>query len=90
MFTPLGWAAVLYIGTFGASVGYSLWVFALKNTTPTRVAIFLSLNPLAATLLGWALLAEPLTPRFVIGLIAVLAGIMITNRPDGAELEAAA
>ena len=89
MFTPLGWTAILYIGIFGAAVGYSLWVSALQNTTPTRVAIFLSLNPLTATFLGWALLDEPITSRFLMGLVAVLVGIIITNRPDGAELKAA-
>ena len=89
-FTPLGWTAILYIGIFGASVGYSLWASALKNTTPTRVAIFLSLNPLTATFLGWALLDEPITSRFLMGLIAVLVGIIITNKPDGAELKAPA
>jgi drug/metabolite transporter (DMT)-like permease len=89
-FTPLGWTAILYIGTFGAAVGYLLWVSALRTTTPTRVAIFLSLNPLTATFLGWALLDEPITSRFLMGLVAVLVGIIITNRPDAGELKAAA
>lgn len=74
-FTPLGWAAVLYIGTFGAAVGYSLWVWALERTTPTRVSLFLALNPLTATLLGAAFLEEPLTGRFLAGFLAVLLGL---------------
>ena len=78
-FTPLGWAAVLYIGTFGAGIGYSLWVWALAHTTPTRVSIFLTLNPLTATLLGGTFLDEPITSRFVMGLLAVLAGIVAVH-----------
>lgn len=81
-FTPWGWAAVLYIGTFGGGIGYALWVWALAHTSPTRVAIFLTLNPLTATLLGGAFLDEPITPRFVMGLLAVLAGIVAVQRPD--------
>lgn len=81
-FTPLGWTAVLYIGTFGAGIGYSLWVWALAHTTPTRVSIFLILNPLTATLLGGMFLDEPISPHFVIGLLAVLAGIGVVHRPD--------
>ncbi len=81
-FTPWGWAAVLYIGTFGGGIGYALWVWALAHTSPTRVAIFLTLNPLTATLLGCAFLDEPITPRFVMGLLAVLAGIVAVQRPD--------
>ena len=82
--TPLGWAAVFYIGTFGAGVGYFLWVWALERTTPSRVAIFLSLNPLTAMLLGAAFLNEPITPGFVIGLLAVLIGIVMVARPNRA------
>ena len=59
--TPLGWTAVLYTGTFGAGIGYFLWVWALERTTPSRAAIFLSLNPLTAMLLGAAFLNEPVT-----------------------------
>ena len=78
-FTPLGWMAVLYIGTFGGGIGYALWVWALAHTSPTRVAIFLTLNPLTATLLGGAFLDEPITLRFVMGLLAVLAGIVAVH-----------
>lgn len=81
-FTPLGWIAVVYIGTFGGGIGYALWVWALAHTTPTRVAIFLTLNPLTATLLGGTFLDEPITPRFVIGLLAVLAGIVAVHYPE--------
>ena len=49
---------------------------------PPRVAIFLTLNPLTATLLGGAFLDEPITPRFVIGLLAVLAGIVAVHYPE--------
>ncbi|MCE2485220.1 MAG: DMT family transporter [Desulfurellaceae bacterium] len=81
-FTPSGWIAVLYIGTFGGGIGYALWVWALAHTTPTRVAIFLTLNPLTATLLGGTFLDEPITPRFVIGLLAVLTGIVAVHYPE--------
>ena len=81
-FTPSGWAAVVYIGTFGGGIGYALWVWALAHTSPTRVAIFLTLNPLTATLLGGAFLDEPITPRFVMGLLAVLAGIVAVHYPE--------
>ena len=81
-FTPLGWSAVLYIGTLGGGIGYALWVWALERTSPTRVAVCLTLNPLTATLLGAVLLHEPVTLRFVVGLLAVLIGIVVTNIPE--------
>ena len=86
-FTPSGWAAVVYIGTFGGGIGYALWVWALAHTSPTRVAIFLTLNPLTATLLGGTFLDEPITPRFVMGLLAVLAGIVAVHYPEPGRAE---
>jgi drug/metabolite transporter (DMT)-like permease len=80
--TPVGWTAVAYIGVFGAAIGYGLWVWALKQITPTRVAVCLALNPLAATVLGAALLGEPITSRFVGGFLLVAAGIVVTNLPE--------
>ena len=76
-FTAPGWAAVLFIGTFGAAIGYGLWVWALRATTPSRVAVFLALNPLAATVLGVAYLGEPLGPEFILGMVIVWAGILV-------------
>jgi len=79
MLTPLGWITVVYIGVFGAAIGYGLWVWALKQITPTRVAVCLALNPLSATVLGAALLGEPITSRFIGGFVLVAAGIIVTN-----------
>ena len=75
----LGWAAIIFIGV-SSGVGYFLWLWALANTTPTRVTIFLSLSPLTAALLGAAFLGEPLTPIFAAGLAAVAAGLWIGTR----------
>ncbi len=86
-FTLLGWTAVVYIGTFGGGIGYALWVWALAHTSPTRVAIFLTLNPLTATLLGGTFLDEPVTPRFAVGLLAVLAGIVAVHYPEPGRAE---
>ena len=69
-----------YIGVFGAAIGYGLWVWALKHITPARVAVCLALNPLSATVLGAVLLGEPISPRFIGGLLLVAAGIVVTGR----------
>ncbi len=46
---------------FGVSsgIGYFLGLYALKHETPTRVTVFLSLNPVTAGSLGSMLLNEP-------------------------------
>jgi drug/metabolite transporter (DMT)-like permease len=78
-FTPLGWAAIGFVGAFGAAGGFFLWVWALERMTPTRVVVFLALNPLAATVLAALLLSERVGAGFLVGLACVLAGIFIVN-----------
>jgi drug/metabolite transporter (DMT)-like permease len=78
--TPGGWLAVLFLGSLGGAVGFGLWSFALRRSTPSKVAVFLALNPITAITLGVLLLHEPVTVRLLIGLVAVIAGIQLATR----------
>lgn len=82
-FTPdlstTGWLAVGFIGFFGAAVSYMLWLWALRYTTPTLVAVSLPMNPLMALLWGAVLLSEPVTTSMIIGFSLVIVGIAVTN-----------
>lgn len=49
--SPQTWAIVIFIGA-SSGIGYFLWLYALKHETPTRVTIFLALNPVTAGILG--------------------------------------
>lgn len=65
------WAAVAFIGV-SSGVGYFWWLYALKHESPTRVTVFLALNPVTAAFLGWAALGERL-PAAAIGALALIA-----------------
>ncbi|MGO4524818.1 DMT family transporter [Microvirga sp. 2MCAF35] len=78
-----GWLAVLFIG-LSSGIGYVLWLWALKHTTPTRVTVFLSLSPITAALLGVWLLGEPLTFGILLGLVGVVAGLWLATRKEPA------
>lgn len=78
-FTTGGWLAVLFIG-FSSGVGYFLWLWALKHTSPTRVAVFLALSPITAMLLGGALLDEPVSPGALLGIVLVVLGLWAAHR----------
>jgi drug/metabolite transporter (DMT)-like permease len=71
------WAAVLFIGIFGATLNFYLWVWALERTTPTRVATTITVNPVSASLLAALMLGEPIGLKLVFGIAAVLAGIWV-------------
>lgn len=72
---------ILFLGIFGGALGFFLWTFALTQLTPTQVAVYVNLNPMVATILGTALLAEGLTVAFTAGFVAVLAGVLLVNWP---------
>ncbi len=81
---PPGWMAVVFIG-LASAVGYYLWLWALAHTTPTKVAVFLSLSPLSAALLGSLLLDEAMTLGLTAGLACVAGGLWLAHRPSAAD-----
>ncbi|MBD2746817.1 DMT family transporter [Microvirga sp. BT688] len=74
-----GWIVVLLIG-LSSGIGYVLWLWALKHTTPTRVTVFLSLSPVTASLLGALLLSESFTLGVFLGLAGVVTGLWLATR----------
>jgi len=79
-FTAIGWAAVAFIGVSSA-VGFFTWLWALRHMSATRAAVFLSLGPVTATIGGVALLGETVSAMFLSGLVLVVAGLWLANRP---------
>ena len=77
------WLAVTYLGAFGSALTFYLWAFALARTTPTRVAISVTVNPVAASLVGAVLLHEPLSWNLVGGIVTVFIGIWIATTSSG-------
>jgi drug/metabolite transporter (DMT)-like permease len=73
------WLAVICLGLFGSAVTFYQWAFALSRTTPTRVAISVTVNPVTAALVGAVLLDEPVRWNVVVGLVAVFLGIWIAT-----------
>ena len=79
------WSAVLYLGLFGSALTFYLWSFALSRTTPTRVAVSITVNPVTAAWVGAMLLDEPIGLHLVAGLVAVALGIWIATTAPGSR-----
>lgn len=72
-------ALVAFVGLLGGGIAFALWTNALRALSPTRVAVYLNLNPVVATILAATLLHERLTPSFILGFATVVAGVMLVN-----------
>ncbi|MDA0784738.1 MAG: DMT family transporter [Proteobacteria bacterium] len=85
-FTPAlssaGWLAIAYLGIGAAAISYTLWLWALRYTTPTLVSVALPMNPLMALIWGAVLLDEKITTSMLVGFVLVIAGIAVTNWPQ--------
>ena len=87
-FSAQAWAAVAFIGV-SSGIGYFWWLYALKHESPTRVTVFLALNPVTAALLGWALLGEALHPASIAALALIALGLWLATRPANTRAAAA-
>lgn len=76
---PHTWAIVIFIGA-SSGIGYFLWLYALKHETPTRVTVFLALNPVTAGILGSLLLHEVIDGWMVGATVLIGAGLWLATR----------
>ncbi len=79
------WAAFIYLVFIGSLLGFSVFVWLMKHSTPARVATYAYVNPIVAVFLGWWLLDEPVTERTIASSAVIVAAVaMITmqrNKP---------
>jgi drug/metabolite transporter (DMT)-like permease len=76
VFSYKGWIAVLFLGTVGGVMQFSLFMWALRWLPPTTTVLYLTLNPITAMVLGIMMLGESITLELVAGMALVLAGIL--------------
>ena len=69
-----------WLGLIGAAFTYLLWFRGLSRLDPAAVASLGFLSPLVATLLGWGVLNQNLTPLQIIGMAAVLTSVWLGQR----------
>lgn len=78
-FGPVQWSVVGFLGLFGGAVTFLLWSYALERTTPTRVAVSVTVNPIVSAIFGAYALDEPITVNLVLGLLLVATGILVAS-----------
>jgi drug/metabolite transporter (DMT)-like permease len=75
---PLAWACLAGVVVLCTVVPYLLNSWALARTHASRVAFYVFLQPLIATLLAIAILGETLTPKTAIAGLLIFAGLAVT------------
>jgi drug/metabolite transporter (DMT)-like permease len=75
-----GWISLVYMAIFPSAICYLIYYYALTRISASRVAAFLYVEPVIATLLAVAFLGERVTPPLAVGGTVILAGVILTER----------
>lgn len=69
-----------WLGLIGAAFTYVLWFRGVARLEPAAVSSLGFLSPLSATLLGWALLGQSLSPLQLAGMAVVIGSVWLSQR----------
>ena len=67
--------------TAGAIVSYLLWFRGVLSLAATQVSVLTFLAPLTATVLGWLVLGESLSPIQGIGAVVIVGAVIVSQSP---------
>ncbi len=73
------WSAVIYLILVGSLIGFSSFVWLMKNVSPALASTHAFVNPLVAVILGWWILDEPLSMRTVTATITIITAVAIIS-----------
>lgn len=77
------WAAMVYLGIFGSVVAFFAFNYAIKYVAPTQISILSYVNTVIAIFLGWLVLDEKITAKFLIAAAMIIGGVFIINYKPG-------
>ncbi|WP_255308191.1 EamA family transporter [Streptomyces marincola] len=75
-------AGYAYLGLIGTALAYALWFRGIERLPAASVAFLGLINPIVATLAGLLLLDQTLTAWQLAGLVLVLTGVLLGQRPQ--------
>jgi drug/metabolite transporter (DMT)-like permease len=71
------WMALIYLIVFGSGIGFTAYLYILKNSTASKVATYAFVNPVVALFLGWMIAGETITTRTAIATAVILTAVVL-------------
>ena len=69
--------ALIYLIIFGSLLGFTAYLWLLKNAGVARTSTYAFVNPVVAIFLGWALAGEKLDAQTAIAAFFVLVAVIV-------------
>jgi drug/metabolite transporter (DMT)-like permease len=77
-----------YLILIGSVVGFSAYVWLLKNAPISKVATYAYVNPVVALFLGWLILSEDIRASSLIGAAVIVASVAFVVTRESADVAA--
>lgn len=77
--------SLLYLTVFGSIIGFTAYIWLLKNVAMAKVATYSYVNPLIAVALGWAIAGERVTPRIITAALVILSSVALITVRGGSR-----
>jgi drug/metabolite transporter (DMT)-like permease len=74
------WLAAIYMALFPSVIAYLIYFHALAHMTASRVSAFSYLQPVFASIMGFAILGEGLGAPVIAGGVVILTGVYLAER----------
>lgn len=71
--------AIVYLIFAGSLIGFTAYVWLLRNVPTPKVATYAYVNPIVAVFLGWLVLDEKITPYILAGAAVVVLSVAIVT-----------
>jgi drug/metabolite transporter (DMT)-like permease len=78
----------VYLVLIGSVVGFSAYVWLLKNAPISKVATYAYVNPVVAVFLGWLILSEDIRHSSLIGAAVIVASVAFVVTRESADVGA--
>lgn len=89
-FTLVNVIGLAWLGLIGAALTYVLWFRGVARLEPAAVSSLGFLSPLSATVLGWAILGQSLSPLQLAGMGVVVGSVWLSQRAQRQTVPAVA
>ena len=84
---PEDWIGIVYLGFFGTVLGFFWYYEGIRAIGPSRASVFINFVPVSGVFFGWLILDEIVNLSLLVGAVLVMAGVYLTNRPDGVVMD---
>ena len=74
---PMAWGTLLYNGILASAIAFYIWNYVLTNMEASKASVAMMAVPAVGVLSGVIVLNEPFTVSRVIGMAAIIAGILV-------------